>query len=117
MNFILTRDKAITIPPAATKLSGIPDNAKLELTTLDGAVILTKSKMTAMEYVKLVRFSCPCGTPVATVTSAMKTVVFTVICQSKNFADLLSPFPIGPERKRTSRPTPSWTAMWMRTPA
>ena len=53
MNFILTRDKAITIPPAATKLSGIPDNAKLELTTLDGAVILTKSKMTAMEYVKL----------------------------------------------------------------
>ena len=53
MNFILTRDKAITIPPAATKLSGIPDNAKLELTTLDGAVILTKSKMTTMEYVKL----------------------------------------------------------------
>ena len=53
MNFILTRDKAITIPPAATKLSGIPDDAKLELTTLDGAVILTKSKMTAMEYVKL----------------------------------------------------------------
>ena len=49
MNFILTRDKAITIPPAATKLSGIPDNAKLELTTLDGAVILTKSKMTTME--------------------------------------------------------------------
>ena len=45
MNFILTRDKAITIPPAATKLSGIPDNAKLELTTLDGAVILTKSNM------------------------------------------------------------------------
>ena len=108
MNFILTRDKAITIPPAATKLSGIPDNAKLELTTLDGAVILTKSKMTTMEYVK---------TPVATVTSAMKTVVFTIICQSKNFADLLSPFPIGSERKRTSRPTPSWTAMWMRTPA
>lgn len=32
MNFILSRDKAITIPPAATKLSGIPDNAKLELT-------------------------------------------------------------------------------------
>ena len=84
MNFILTRDKAITIPPAATKLSGIPDDAKLELTT---------------------------------VTSAMKTVVFTVSCQSKNFADLLSPFPIGPVRKRTSRPTPSWTAMWMRTPA
>ena len=53
MNFILSRDKAITIPPAATKLSGIPDNAKLELTTLDGAVILTKSKMTTMEYVKL----------------------------------------------------------------
>lgn len=125
MNFILTRDKATTIPPVAMKLSGIPDNAKLELTTLDGAVILTKSKMTTMEYVKLltaltamlVRSSCPCGTPVATVTSAMKTVVFTVICQSKNFADLLSPFPIGPERRRTSRPTPSWTAMWMRTPA
>ena len=53
MNFILTRDKATTIPPAAMKLSGIPDNAKLELTTLDGAVILTKSKMTTMEYVKL----------------------------------------------------------------
>ena len=53
MNFILTRDKAITIAPAALKLSGIPDDAKLELTTLDGAVILTKSKMTAMEYVKL----------------------------------------------------------------
>ena len=27
----------------------------------------------------------------------MKAVVFTVICQSKNFADLLSPFPIGAE--------------------
>ena len=53
MNFILTRDKATTIPPVAMKLSGIPDNAKLELTTLDGAVILTKSKMTTMEYVKL----------------------------------------------------------------
>ena len=53
MNFILTRDKAITIAPAALKLSGIPDDAKLELTTLDGAVILTRSKMTAMEYVKL----------------------------------------------------------------
>ena len=53
MNFILTRDKAITIAPAALKLSGIPDDAKLELTTLDGAVILTNSKMTAMEYVKL----------------------------------------------------------------
>ena len=53
MNFILTRDKATTIPPAAMKLSGIPDNAKLELTTLDGVVILTKSKMTTMEYVKL----------------------------------------------------------------
>ena len=53
MNLILTRDKATTIPPAAMKLSGIPDNAKLELTTLDGAVILTKSKMTTMEYVKL----------------------------------------------------------------
>lgn len=53
MNFILTRDKATTIPPAAMKLSSIPDNAKLELTTLDGAVILTKSKMTTMEYVKL----------------------------------------------------------------
>lgn len=53
MNFILTRDKAITIAPAALKLSGIPDDAKHELTTLDGAVILTKSKMTAMEYVKL----------------------------------------------------------------
>ena len=52
MNFILTRDKATTIPPAAMKLSGIPDNAKLELTTLDGAVILTKSKMTTMEYIK-----------------------------------------------------------------
>ena len=36
----------------------------------------------------LVRCSCPCGTPVAIVTSAMKTVVFTVICQSKNFADV-----------------------------
>lgn len=53
MNLILTRGKATTIPPAAMKLSGIPDNAKLELTTLDGAVILTKSKMTTMEYVKL----------------------------------------------------------------
>lgn len=53
MNFILTRDKTTAIPPAAMKLSGIPDNAKLELTTLDGAVILTKSRMTAMEYVKL----------------------------------------------------------------
>ena len=53
MNFILTRDKATTIPPVEMKLSGIPDNAKLELTTLDGAVILTKSKMTTMEYVKL----------------------------------------------------------------
>ena len=125
MNFILTRDKAITIPPAATKLSGIPDNAKLELTTLDGAVILTKSKMTAMEYVKLLtaltahvgQMLLSLRDTVAIVTSAMKTVVFTVICQSKNFADLLSPFPIGSERKRTSRPTPSWTAMWMRTPA
>ena len=53
MNLILTRDTATTIPPAAMKLSGIPDNAKLELTTVDGAVILTKSKMTTMEYVKL----------------------------------------------------------------
>ena len=57
MNFILTRDKAITIAPAALKLSGIPDDAKLELTTLDGAVILTRSKMTAMEYVKPVSYT------------------------------------------------------------
>ena len=65
MNFILTRDKATTIPPAAMKLSGIPDNAKLELTTLDGAVILTKSKMTTMEYVKLLTaltHRCPART-------------------------------------------------------
>ena len=47
MNFILTRDKAITIAPAALKLSGIPDDAKLELTTLDGAVILPLVTMTA----------------------------------------------------------------------
>ena len=53
MNFILTRDKDITIPPAALKLSGLPDDAKLEMTTLDGAVIVAKAKMTAMEYIKL----------------------------------------------------------------
>ena len=48
MNFILTRDKDVTIPPAALKLGGLPDDAKLEMTTLDGAVIVAKSKMTAM---------------------------------------------------------------------
>ena len=122
MNFILTRDKATTIPPAAMKLSGIPDNAKLELTTLDGAVILTKSKMTTMEYVKLLTaLTAHVGQILLSLRDTCghcdECDKVTVICQSKNFADLLSPFPIGPERKRTSRPTPSWTAMWMRTPA
>ena len=53
MNFILTRDKDVTIPPAALKLGGLPNDAKLEMTTLDGAVIVAKAKMTAMEYIKL----------------------------------------------------------------
>ena len=53
MNVILTRDKDVTIPPAALKLGGLPNDAKLEMTTLDGAVIVAKAKMTAMEYIKL----------------------------------------------------------------
>ena len=54
MNFIFTKEKdSVTIPPAALKLSMLTDAEKLELTTLDGVVILTKAKMTAMEYVKL----------------------------------------------------------------
>ena len=92
MNFILTRDKAITIAPAALKLSGIPDDAKLELTTLDGAVILTRSKMTAMEYVKLLteltahvgQMLLTCGIPAATATSATRTSALAEICPSRN---------------------------------
>lgn len=125
MNFILTRDKAITIAPAALKLSGIPDDAKLELTTLDGAVILTKSKMTAMEYVKLLteltahvgQMLLTCEIPAVAATNATRTSVLAEICLSRSCADLRSPSPIGPERKRISRPMPSWAAMWMRATA
>ena len=103
MNFILTRDKAITIAPAALKLSGIPDDAKLELTTLDGAVILTRSKMTAMEYVKLL----------TELTAHVGQMLLTL----RDTCGHCDESPIGPERKRISRPMPSWAAMWMRTPA
>ena len=54
MNFIYDSAKDTSlIPPAALKLSGLANAEKLEITTMDGAVILTKAKMTAMEYIKL----------------------------------------------------------------
>ena len=125
MNFILTRDKAITIAPAALKLSGIPDDAKLELTTLDGAVILTRSKMTAMEYVKLLtELTAHVGQMLLTLRDTCghcdECDEDECACRDLPIEELIRPAvtsPIGPERKRISRPMPSWAAMWMRTPA
>lgn len=124
MNFILTRDKAITIAPAALKLSGIPDDAKLELTTLDGAVILTRSKMTAMEYVKLLtELTAHVGQMLLTLRDTCghcdECDEDECACRDLPIEELIRPAVTVPDWAREEADIPSdasLAAMWMRIP-
>ena len=52
MKFVKYNDnKSVTIPPAVLTVCGLDDEGKLEMAGAKGAVILSKSKMTAMEMV------------------------------------------------------------------
>ena len=94
------------------------------MTGARGAVILSKSEMTAMEMVRtILALTDRAGQLMRELTDLCGSCEGCTEghCTFRD-ADIeelirpLSPFPIGPERKRTSRPTPSWTAMWTRAP-
>ena len=49
MKFVKYNDnKSVTIPPAVLTVCGLEDEGKLEMAGAKGAVILSKSEMTAM---------------------------------------------------------------------
>lgn len=49
MKFVKYNDnKSVTIPPAVLTVCGLDDEGKLEMAGAKGAVILSKSEMTAM---------------------------------------------------------------------
>ena len=53
MKFVKYNDnKSVTIPPAVLTVCGLDDEGKLEMAGAKGAVILSKSEMTAMEMVR-----------------------------------------------------------------
>lgn len=55
MKFIKYNDnKSVTIPPAVLTVCGLDDEGKLEMAGAKGAVILSKSEMTAMEMVRTI---------------------------------------------------------------
>lgn len=55
MKFVKYNDnKSVTIPPAVLTVCGLDDEGKLEVAGAKGAVILSKSEMTAMEMVRTI---------------------------------------------------------------
>ena len=55
MKFVKYNDnKSVTIPPAVLTVCGLDDEGKLEMAGARGAVILSKSEMTAMEMVRTI---------------------------------------------------------------
>ena len=55
MKFVKYNDnKSVTIPPAVLTVCGLDDEEKLEMAGAKGAVILSKSEMTAMEMVRTI---------------------------------------------------------------
>ena len=55
MKFVKYNDnKSVTIPPAVLTVCGLDDEGKLEMAGAKGAVILSKSEMTAMEMVRTI---------------------------------------------------------------
>ena len=55
MKFVKYNDnKSVTIPPAVLTVCGLDDEGKLEMAGAKGAVILSKSEMTAMEMVRAI---------------------------------------------------------------
>lgn len=55
MKFVKYNDnKSVTIPPAVLTVCGLEDEGKLEMAGARGAVILSKSEMTAMEMVRTI---------------------------------------------------------------
>ena len=55
MKFVKYNDnKSVTIPPAVLTVCGLDDEGKLEMTGAKGAVILSKSEMTAMEMLRTI---------------------------------------------------------------
>ena len=55
MKFVKYNDnKSVTIPPAVLTVCGLDDEGKLEMAGANGAVILSKSEMTAMEMVRTI---------------------------------------------------------------
>ena len=55
MKFVKYNDnKSVTIPPAVLTVCGLEDEGKLEMAGAKGAVILSKSEMTAMEMVRTI---------------------------------------------------------------
>ena len=55
MKFVKYNDnKSVTIPPAVLTVCGLDDEGKLEMAGAKGAVILSKSEMTAIEMVRTI---------------------------------------------------------------
>lgn len=57
MKFLLNRSaplQRISIPPPAQKLSGLDGDSTLEIHALDGVIVITKARMTAMDIVGLI---------------------------------------------------------------
>ena len=62
MKFVKYNDnKSVTIPPAVLTVCGLEDEGKLEMAGARGAVILSKSEMTAMEMVRTILALTACG--------------------------------------------------------
>ena len=63
MKFVKYNDnKSVTIPPAVLTVCGLEDEGKLEMAGAKGAVILSKSEMTAMEMVRtILALTALCG--------------------------------------------------------
>ena len=119
MKFVKYNDnKSVTIPPAVLTVCGLDDEGKLEMAGAKGAVILSKSEMTAMEMVRtILALTDRAGQLMRELTDLCGSCEGCTEghCTFRD-ADIEELIPIGPERKRTSRPTPSWTAMWTRAP-
>jgi len=57
MKFLLNQSdprRRIAVPPPARKLSGLDGESALEIHALDGAIVITKARMTAMDMIKTI---------------------------------------------------------------